>query len=108
MVEYWKEAEDKVEEHFKNLGYTVLNQNNPGFPDMIALKDGKISFFIEVKAKQVPEIGLDQLLYHQYLNELGFDVKCVNVRDKELEFFTPDPIRAEIIKANYPPINKNM
>ena len=46
----WKDAEKEVKKQFEKEGYTVLNQNDNGFPYLIVVKDGKIIFFIEVKA----------------------------------------------------------
>ena len=86
----WKDAEDIVKDHFVNQGYTVLNQNDKGFPDLIVLKDGEVSFFVEVKAMQNPDIEIYEMRYHQYLNKLGYAVRCVNVRNQKLEFFEPD------------------
>jgi hypothetical protein len=106
LVEFWKDSENVVKDHFKKLGYTVLNQNDRGFPDLIVLKDGKVSFFVEVKAMQKPDLNIDEMQYHQYMNDLGFEVKCMNVRDQEPECFNPDSVWAKAVKDNNPLITK--
>ena len=35
--------------HYQDKGYTVLNQNDPGFPDLLLLKGKKLVKMIEVK-----------------------------------------------------------
>lgn len=55
--EYWRTAEEKVKEHYEEQGYVVLNQNDKGFPDLMAIKDGKIGFSVEVKAMRKPDLG---------------------------------------------------
>jgi len=102
MEEYWKKAESLVEEEYKKKGYVVLNQNRKGFPDLIVIKDGKIVFFVEVKAKQEPKIEIEELQYHQYLNKLDFEVKCINVLDGKMKQFYPDPEWAQAVKETNP------
>lgn len=103
LKENWKDAEMIVKEHYKEKGYTALNQNDRGFPDLIVLKDGKVSFFVEVKAMQEPDINLSEIQYHQYLENLGFKVKCINVRKGNPEPFQPDPEWAKAVRETYPP-----
>ena len=107
MVEEWKDAENEVQKHFEKQGYTVLNQNDKGFPDLIILKNGKIVFFIEVKAMQKPDINIYEMQYHQYLNELGFEVKCINVQGKDVDEFRPDPEYESAVKETNPLLAKN-
>ena len=96
----WRYAEKIVKEHFEEQGYTVLNQNNKGFPDLIVLKDGRVSFFVEVKAMESPDIkSYEVIQYHQYLERLGFEVKYINVRGEDLESFKID--YAEAIRDTY-------
>jgi len=106
LVEDWKDAEDEVKKHFRRQGYTVLNQNDKGFPDLIVLKNGKVRFFVEVKAMQKPDINRNEMQYHQYLNELGFEVKCINVRDQTPEIFEPDPEWAKAVREINPLLTK--
>ena len=98
----WKTAEAKVKEEYEKKGYVVLSQNDKGFPDLIAIKDGKIAFFVEVKAMQKPDLGRYEVWYHQYLNSLGFEVKCDNVLDEEPKPFYPDREWAEAIREDNP------
>jgi len=100
----WRDSENIVKKDFEKKGYTVLNQNDRGFPDLIVLKDGEVSFFVEVKAMQEPDINLSELMYHQYLERLGFEVKCINVREGKPVPFQPDPEWAKAVKNTYPPI----
>ena len=104
MGEYWIESEKIVKKDFEEKGYTVLNQNDRGFPDLIVLKDGEISFFVEVKAMQEPDINLSELMYHQYLERLGFEVKCINVREEKPAPFQPDPEWSKAVKDTYKPL----
>lgn len=102
MKEYWKEAESLVKDMFQKQGYTVLNQNDKGFPDLIVIKDGKISFFVEVKAMKKPDLSIYEMWYHQYLNKIGFEVKCINVLGEKMEEFQPDPNWSKVVKESNP------
>ena len=80
----------------------MLNQNDKGFPDLIVFKDGEVEFFVEVKAMQKPDLDLYEMRYHQYLNKLGFEVKCKNVRDEKAEDFEPDVEWSKAVKETNP------
>jgi|GEM_PF-5986398 Holliday junction resolvase-like predicted endonuclease len=82
----WKEAESHVQKHFEDEGYVVLNQNDIGFPDLIAFKDGKIAFFVQVKARQNPFIFYFEGQCAESLKKkLDVEVKYINVKDGKLE-----------------------
>ena len=98
----WKTAEKRAQESYEKEGYVVLNPNDVGFPDLIVVKDGKIAFFVEVKAMQKPDIKeRGQMWYHQYLRSLNFEVKCINFLDKKVEF-QPDSEWSDAIKKDNP------
>jgi len=94
-----KGAEEKVKKHFEDKGYTVLNRNDVGFPDLIVLKDREVRFFVEVKSMQKPDLrAKSQLEYHQYLNKLGFEVKYLNVNQRGIKEFKIDPSWEKTVK----------
>lgn len=98
-----KKSEPLVEEMFKKQGYAILNVNDVGFPDLIAIKDGKIAFFVEVKAMQKPELkGIYQMQYHQFLNRLGFKVRYINAKNGKTEEFYPEQDYADAVKSTNP------
>jgi Holliday junction resolvase-like predicted endonuclease len=68
--------ENLVQNKYKKLGYVVLNPHEKGFPDLIAVKDGKIQFFIEVKSGKHKVHDFQQEI-HNNLESLGFEVKVV-------------------------------
>ena len=77
---YGKEAEDYVKKQFEKQGYIVINQNDNGFPDLIAFKDGKIAFFVQVMGSQKPKRGYYEEQCAESLKEkLGVEVKYINV-----------------------------
>lgn len=41
--------ESKAKKHYESQGYTVLNQNDKGFPDLLILEGKKLIKFVEVK-----------------------------------------------------------
>ncbi len=94
--------EKLVKNEYEKKGYTVLSVNDPGFPDLIAIKDEKIALFIEVKSWENTEksLRLNQIWYHQYLERLGFEVKNINVDldEKKLTEFQPNSNIIEISK----------
>lgn len=78
----WSKAENYVKEQFEKQGYVVINQNKSGFPDLIAFKNGKIAFFVQVVARQKPYVGSDERECAANLKEkLGVEVKYINVKD---------------------------
>jgi Holliday junction resolvase-like predicted endonuclease len=78
----WREAEDYVKKQFEKQGCVVLNQNDEGFPDLMAFKDGKIAFFVQVVARQKPYVGFAESQCAENLKEkLGVEVKYINVKE---------------------------
>jgi Holliday junction resolvase-like predicted endonuclease len=84
-----EEAEKQVQKHFEKQGYAVLNQNDKGFPDLIAFKDRKIAFFVQVKAIQDPHpypYYYENQSAKEIKEKLGVEVKYINVKnDGKLE-----------------------
>jgi hypothetical protein len=82
--EYIVDSETIAKEFFEKQGYTVLNINERGFPDLIVLKGKEIQFLVEVKSGDsfLPYI---QREYHgKLLANYGFITKLVRVKDKEV------------------------
>jgi hypothetical protein len=88
-----EKAEETVKKHFEEEGYVVLNVNDKHFPDLIAFKDGKIAFFVEVKEYQTdkkPYVPYWRGKFYESLKDkLGVETKCINVtKDGKLEPYT--------------------
>jgi len=81
MSKIGKLEEDLVVKHFQDKGFSVLNTNDEGFPDLIVMKDGRIEFFTEVKSGETSFISWSQRQYHKRLIEMGFITKGVRVID---------------------------
>ena len=73
-----RENEMLAAEYYRKQGYSVLNVNEKGFPDLIVLKDGKIEFLVEVKGGSHPVHAFQEEL-HEQLRRMGLKVKVVRV-----------------------------
>ena len=87
----FKTLESKIQAHIirqlKASGYLVVKIglcSLPGFPDIMALKDGRIKF-VEVKRPGEKSRPLQEFR-HRQLRELGFDVEvsCDNYNKTKL------------------------
>lgn len=78
-----KENEALVIRYFQNKGFSVLNQNDAGFPDLLLFKGGKLIKMVEVKGGN-HKVHKHQLEYLQDLKSLGFHIEIVRVNNREL------------------------
>jgi len=85
MSRIGKHEEDLAVKHFEDKGFTVLNTNDEGFPDLIMIKDGGIAFFAEVKGGETSYIAWSQRQCHKKLLEKGFITKGVRVTDDDVK-----------------------
>ena len=85
MSRVGKEEEDLTVKYFEDRGFTALNKNDEGFPDLIVIKDGRIEFFAEVKSGETSFISMSQRQYHKKLLEKGFITKGIRVIDNTVK-----------------------
>ncbi len=75
-----KENEILAIRHYQKQGYTVLNQNDAGFPDLLLLKDKQLVKMVEVKGGG-HKLHKHQREYLQNLSDRGFEIETVRVID---------------------------
>jgi Holliday junction resolvase-like predicted endonuclease len=85
MSKIGKMEEDIAIKYFQDKGFTALNTNDEGFPDLIVIKDGRIEFFAEVKSGETSFISWSQRQYHKRLFEKGLITKGVRVIDSDVK-----------------------
>jgi len=81
--EQGKINESKVKKYYENQGYTVLNQNDSGFPDLLILEGKKLVKLVEVKTPKHP-VHKHQKDYLRSLKALGFEVEITVIVDDEV------------------------
>lgn len=102
-------SESSTYEYLKDFygkkGLTVLNSNDAGFPDLIALNGKDIAFFVEVKQGFNFHSNLreEQFSYHTYLRQLGFDVKILffNMNNRCMEYATRTYTKMGVRNSSY-------
>lgn len=82
-VDKGKENEALVMKHYQDKGFTVLNQNDAGFPDLLLFRGKELVKMVEVKGGN-HKVHNHQQDYLRSLESLGFDIEIVRVIDGEL------------------------
>jgi len=78
-----KENEALVTEHYQNKGFTVLNQNDSGFPDLLLFRGKELVKMVEVKGGD-HKVHKHQQNYLKNLESSGFKIEIARVVDGEL------------------------
>lgn len=75
------QVQNKIRKNLEGLGWFVIRLTVTGvggMPDLLALKDGKVPFFIEVKKTEGGITSTLQLYMLKVLHKLGFKAIVAN------------------------------
>lgn len=78
-----RDNESVAIEFYTKKGFTVLNQNDAGFPDLLLLKDKQLVKMVEVKGGG-HKAHRHQREYLQNLRNRDFEIEIVRVNDGTL------------------------